>query len=132
MSEQEIPAVDPIGVKVAALAACDWNHGDIAEAIGLSVEQMRRDYPVQLANVELLDDAYFCASELVKKLRGEIVAGTHVKMPRHVFNESAKMVIKTLEAKGNWNAKPQEKEIDLDPKDPKVAKVLSDAGALLG
>ena len=128
-----LPSTVDISMLVQSLAGCDWNHGDIAEAIGLPVEQMRRDYAQELkAREVLIDDAYYCAQALVKRLRRHLEAGTHEQMPRHVFNESAKLVVETLKSKGGWTVNPVTATLNYDMSNPDVVKALKVLGVELG
>jgi hypothetical protein len=122
-----------VGDIVRALVICDANHFEIADAIGLNVDQLRTDYRYELrAREELLDDAVFCARNLVKKLRKNIEEGTHESMPRHVFNESAKMVIETLKSKGGWTISPETKTLNINMNDPATVKLLLELGVIVG
>ena len=132
MSEH-LPASVDIASLVQSLAGCDYNHFDIAEIIGLPVDQMRRDYANQLkAREVLIDDAYYCAQALVKRLRRHLEAGTHEQMPRHVFNESAKLVVETLKSKGGWTVNPVTATLNYDMSNPEVVKALKVLGVELG
>jgi hypothetical protein len=127
------PASINIGELVKGLAICDVNHADIADAIGIGVDQMRRDYRYELrAREELLDDAAYCARMLIKKLKIRIEEGTHEQMPRHVFNESAKMVVETLKSKGGWTVNPVTATLNYDMSDPQVIQALKTLGVLVG
>jgi hypothetical protein len=53
-------------------------------------------------------------------------------MPRHVFNESAKLVVETLKSKGGWTVNPVTATLNYDMSNPEVVKALKVLGVELG
>jgi len=122
-----LPVEIDVNSVVESLALCDWNDADIAEVVGLPLDQFRRDYHNQLkARDHVLADAVSVARKTIRRVNRYLTEDgkTVGELPRHEYNAGVDMAWKMMQSKGGFSINPVTANVNFDTSDPEVVKAL--------